>query len=103
MASEGESRRQPTMKDVAALSKVSIKTVSRVINGEPNVSPEVVQRVLDAVRMVGYRPDLTASSLRRADRKTATIGLVFRDSSTPFFSAVHRAVEDVAWERNFLV
>lgn len=103
MAPDGEPRRQPTMKDVAALARVSIKTVSRVINGEAGVSPELVRRVLEAVDMVGYRLDLTASSLRRADRKTATIGLIFRDSSSPFFSAVHRAVEDVARERSVLV
>jgi LacI family transcriptional regulator len=103
MAPDGEARRRPTMKDVAALARVSIKTVSRVINREPNVSPEVKARVLDAIDLVGYRPNLTASSLRRADRRTATIGLVFRDSASPFFSAVHRAVEDAARQRDVLV
>ena len=46
--------------------------------------------------MLGYRRDLTASTLRRADRQSASIGLIIEDVSNPFFSAVHRGVEDVA-------
>src|SRR6478736_6160208 len=42
------------------------------------------------------RRDLTASTLRRADRQSASIGLIIEDVSNPFFSAVHRGVEDVA-------
>src|SRR6266498_4159120 len=62
------------MRDVAALAGVSLKTVSRVVNQAPNVAPDLVTRVLDAVRLLDYRPNLTASSLRRADRKTAASG-----------------------------
>jgi len=93
----------PTMRDVAALAGVSIKTVSRVVNQEPGVAPELVGRVLDAVGLLGYRHNLTASSLRRADHKTATIGLLLEDISNPFSSALHRAIEDVARHRGTLV
>jgi len=91
------------MRDVAALAGVSIKTVSRVVNQEPGVAPELVGRVLDAVDLLGYRHNLTASSLRRADHKTATIGLLLEDISNPFSSALHRAIEDVARHRGTLV
>ena len=58
------------MRDVAALAGVSIKTVSRVVNQEAGVSEDLVERVQDAARQLDYRPDLTASNLRRG-RQTA--------------------------------
>ena len=100
---DGAGVRAPTMRDVAALARVSLKTVSRVVNREPGVSPELASRVLDAVTLLGYRHNLTASSLRRADQKTATIGLLLEDISNPFSSGLHRAIEDVASARGTLV
>ncbi|WP_109637123.1 LacI family DNA-binding transcriptional regulator [Lentzea atacamensis] len=96
-------RREPTMRDVAALAKVSTKTVSRVINDLPGAGPEVVERVRAAARTLGYRPNLTASSLRRSDRRSATIGVLFEDLSNPFDSALLRAVEDRARQGGVLV
>jgi len=96
-------RARPTMRDVAALSGVSIKTVSRVVNAEPGVSPDLSERVLAAARTLNYQPNLTASSLRRTDGKTQTIGLLLEDVANPFSSALHRAVEDVAHERGVVV
>ena len=94
---------RPTMKDVAALSGVSIKTVSRVVNGEPGVSPDVAERVLAASAKLDYRRDLSASSLRRGDGKSQTIGLLLEDVANPFSSALHRAVEDVARQHGVVV
>lgn len=91
------------MRDVAALAAVSLKTVSRVVNREDGVSPELRARVEEAVQLIGYRPNLTASSLRRSDRKTQAIGLLLEDVANPFSSALHRAVEDVAAARSCLV
>jgi LacI family transcriptional regulator len=88
--------RRPTMKDVASLAGVSLATVSRVVNGNNDVRPDLAARVRDAVEVLGYRRDLTASTLRRTDRLSSTIGLVIEDVANPFFSAVHRGVEDVA-------
>ena len=92
-----------TMRDVARMSGVSVKTVSRVVNREPGVSPAMTERVQEAIRRLGYRPDLTASSLRRADHKTLTIGLALEDLANPFSAALHRAVEDVARTRGVVV
>lgn len=91
------------MRDVAALAGVSFKTVSRVVNEEPGVSPELARRVRDAVDMLGYRHNLAARSLRRADRRTAAIGLLLEDVANPFSSALHRAIENVAREHDLLV
>ncbi len=91
-----------TMKDVAALAGVGLATVSRVMNGVA-VDPHLTGRVLDAARQLGYRKDTAATSLRRADRRTNTIGLVLQDVANPFSSALHRAVEDVGVQRGLLV
>ena len=55
------------MRDVGERAGVSFKTVSRVVNGEAAVRPEVRERVLAAIEELGYRPDPAASTLRRAD------------------------------------
>src|SRR5438067_8488414 len=91
------------MRQVAALAKVSIKTVSRVVNREPGVSPRLAKRVLAATERLSYRHNLTASSLRRSDGRSATIGVVLEDVANPFSSALHRSIEDVAVGRGVLV
>jgi LacI family transcriptional regulator, galactose operon repressor len=91
------------MREVAALAKVSIKTVSRVVNREPGVSPALARRVMSASERLDYRHNLTASSLRRSDGRSATIGVVLEDVANPFSSALHRSIEDVAVERGVLV
>jgi LacI family transcriptional regulator len=91
------------MIDVAALAGVGLKTVSRVVNSEPGVSPELEARVRRAIEQLSYRRDANAATLRRLGRKTQTIGLVLEDVGNPFSSALHRAVEDAARERGVLV
>jgi LacI family transcriptional regulator len=73
-----------------------------VVNGDRRVDRALTQRVHEAARMLGYRHNTAASALRRADRVTASIGLVLEDVANPFFSAVHRGIEDVARERGYL-
>src|SRR3954466_1245133 len=90
------------MKEVARVAGVSLATVSRVLSGTGEVRADLAERVQEAVRMLGYRRDLTASTLRRADRSSASIGLIIEDVSNPFFSSVHRGVEDVARPRGVL-
>jgi LacI family transcriptional regulator len=91
------------MRDVAALAGVGLKTVSRVVNGESNVSAEMRARVEAAIDQLDYRRDINASLLRRLGRTTATIGLVLEDVSNPFSSALHRAIEDQARERGVML
>jgi LacI family transcriptional regulator len=89
------------MRDVAGVAGVSLATVSRVVNGT-EVRPDLAARVQDAIRVLGYRRDLTASTLRRADRQSSSLGLIIEDVANPFFSAVHRGIEDIAREHGTL-
>jgi LacI family transcriptional regulator len=90
------------MREVAAVAGVSLSTVSRAINGDPKVAPDLAEKVRAAVTMLGYRRDVTATTLRRADRLSASIGLVFDDVSNPFYAMLQRGIEDVARERGVL-
>ena len=99
---ERRGARRPTMREVAAVAGVSLSTVSRVVNGGEGVRADLAVRVRDAVELLGYRHNLTASALRRADGSSASIGLIVEDVSNPFFGAVHRGVEDVARARGML-
>jgi LacI family transcriptional regulator len=96
-------RARPTMRDVAALAGVALKTVSRVMNGVPTVDPELAARVRAAADKLGYRPNLAASNLRRAGGRTDTVGLLVEDVGNPFSAALHRAVETVARTRGVLL
>ena len=98
-----DGERRPTMRDVAAVAGVSLKTVSRVVNSEPGVSSALSQRVRGAIDQLDFRPNVGASSLRRTGGRTATVGLLLEDVSNPYSSAVQRAVEDVAIPRGVMV
>jgi LacI family transcriptional regulator len=91
------------MRDVAALAGVSVKTVSRVINDEAGVSEHLLTRVRRAAEQLDYRPDFSASNLRRADRRTSTLGLLVEDVANEFSAAVHAGVEDAARGRGIAV
>jgi LacI family transcriptional regulator len=93
---------RPTMVDVASLAGVSLKTVSRVVNREPGVRPETEARVRGAVEALGYRANDIARNLRRG-RPSASIGLVIEDVRNPFYSAIARAVEQVARRHGYVV
>ena len=75
-----------TLKDVAALAGVSIKTVSNVVNGYGFVKPENRRRVEEALKATGYRPNLGARNLRRG--RTGFIALVVPELSVPYFGGL---------------
>ena len=83
-----------TMRDVAHEAGVSIKTVSRVVNDQGEITDETRNRVLAAIEKLGYRPSKVARAL--VTRKTDTIGLMIGDISNPYFSEVARGVMDTA-------
>ena len=88
---------------MAALAGVGIKTVSRVINNEANVSPQMRERVQRAVVALNFKPNQGAGALRRGDRKTLTLGLLLDAVDNPFSAAINRAVEIVASSRDTAV
>jgi LacI family transcriptional regulator len=89
----------PTIHDVALSAKVSISTVSHVINGTRYVDPEKVERVREAIRVLGYQPNSVARSLRHG--KTNMLALIVPDNSNPYFAELARAIEDAGFAEGF--
>ena len=88
------------LKDVAARAGVSIKTVSNVVNGA-RVLPDTRVRVEAAIEELGYRPNLSARSLRSG--RTGVIALAVPDLTVPYFAELARAVIVAAEERGWTV
>ncbi len=91
------------MRDVAALAGVSLKTVSRVVNGETTVAPELAEKVHRAVLRLAYRHNLSASNLRRGNSRTGVIGALLQDVSNSFSGSLLRSLEDAARSRHDVV
>lgn len=89
-------RSRPTMRDVAALAGVSIKTVSRVVNHEKDVADVVRDRVQAAAERLHYRRHRGASDLRRHGGRTRAIGVLVQDVANDFSAQLLRAIEDTA-------
>lgn len=90
-----------TMHDVAALARVSVATVSAVVNQKTNVSEKLRQRVLDAIEALNYHPNQVARSLKV--RQTSTIGMIVQDVANLFFAEILRGAEDEARRNDFSV
>jgi LacI family transcriptional regulator len=86
-------RSRPTMKDVASAARVSLKTVSRVVNGESSVTPDTEQRVREAIETLGFLRNGSARMLRTG--QAGTVGFVVEDIGDPFYSALSRGMEHV--------
>jgi LacI family transcriptional regulator len=89
------------MKDVASKAGVALKTVSRVVNGEPGVTPETAKRVLGAISDLGFRRNESARLLRTG--RTATLGFITDTWTSPDQAAVYRGIEHVAREHGYLL
>lgn len=83
-----------TIYDVAREANVSMATVSRVVNGNPNVKPATRKKVLNTIERLGYRPNAVARGL--ASKKTTTVGVIIPDISNIFFSELARGIDDIA-------
>ncbi len=90
---------RPTLADVARVAGVSLKTASRALNDEYGVAEATAQRVREAARSLGFRPNQLARSLA-AGRRSAAVGLVLPSVSDPFIAAVVGAVESVLAPRD---
>src|SRR5438477_10225837 len=87
------------MKDIAKIARVSLGTVSHVLNNSARVRDPLRKRVLDAVQAAGYQPSELARGLRRD--KTNVIGMVIPDITNPFFPGVVRGAEDIAFSQGY--
>jgi len=90
------------MNDVARLARVSLKTVSRVVNREPGVHPATAQKVRAAIDALEFRRDTGVADVRRGV-STGTIAVVTDDAANPFYSALIRGIEHVARGHDRLV
>ncbi len=79
---------------MAREANVSMATVSRVVNGNPNVKPTTRKKVLATIERLGYRPNAVARGL--ASKKTTTVGAIIPDISSIFFAELARGIEDIA-------
>lgn len=91
-----------TRNDVAEYAGVSTAVVSYVVNEGPRkVAPETRERVLEAIRALGYRPNATARALRMGT--TRTFGLITPDGGNPLFAELAKAIDREAASRGYVV
>ena len=83
-----------TIKDVARGAKVSIATVSYVLNGTRRVNIETARKIRKTIKELDYRPNRIAQSL--VTKSSRIIGVLISNISDPFFSPIVRGIEDVA-------
>jgi LacI family transcriptional regulator len=88
-----------TMREVADHAEVSVATVSRVINNIGYVSPDLKDRVREAMQLLNYQPSALARSLRR--QETRTIGVLLPQVDQPFFAALAFAIETALFENDY--
>src|SRR5690606_8809136 len=94
----------PSLKDIAASLKVSVTTVSFVLNGkarEMGISEEVTRKILDHAAKINYTPNQLAQSLRTG--KTNIIVFMVEDISNHFFAKLARIIEVIAYEKGYKV
>ncbi|MDX3924471.1 MAG: LacI family DNA-binding transcriptional regulator [Shinella sp.] len=89
------------MLDVARAAKVSVATVSAVVNGSAPVSPQLRDRIETAIREIGYKRNAIARSLKMGT--TRTIGLMVADITNPFFTDVVAVIQDVLHRAGYAV
>jgi len=90
-----------TQRDVARAVGVTSATVSYALNGQPGVSDELRQRILEVAAGMGFRPSRLAVGLRVG--RTNTLGLLLPDVANPFYPELASGVIDAAAEEGLQV
>lgn len=83
-----------TIYDVAREAGVSMATVSRVVNGNPNVKASTRKKVSEVIDRLNYRPNAVARGL--ASKKTTTVGVIIPSVTNLFFSSLALGIDDIA-------
>ncbi|GGG42260.1 MAG: substrate-binding domain-containing protein [Lactobacillus apis] len=83
-----------TIYDVAREAKVSMATVSRVVNGNTNVRKDTRERVLKVINRLHYQPNAVAQGL--ASKRTTTVGLIVPDLTNLYFAELSKGIDDIA-------
>lgn len=92
-----------SLNEVAKKAGVSIATVSRVINNSPNVNPETLVKVQQAIKELNYKPNRVAKRLRNRNASSNLLGVLIPDIQNPFYVEVLRGIEDVAYENKYAI
>jgi len=95
----GMMKSRVTMQDVAEHAKVSVATVSRVINNSPSVSDAVREKVLASMKALAFVPNYVARSLKM--NTSTTVGFMVADISNSYYISMARALEDVVAKYNY--
>ena len=90
-----------TIYDVAGAAKVSLATVSRVMNNPEKVNPETRDKVLKVIKELGYHPNAIARGL--ASRKTTTVGVIMADVSRAATAALLGGIADIAKSYDYAI
>ncbi|MCU6726153.1 Glucose-resistance amylase regulator [uncultured Clostridium sp.] len=88
-----------TIKDVAKLAGTSIATVSFVINEKKGVKPETREKVLNAIQLLNYQPNISARNLVK--QKTNTIAFIVTDIKNPFYSSLAYEMQQAATQNGY--
>ncbi|WP_196073323.1 LacI family DNA-binding transcriptional regulator [Nakamurella alba] len=94
--------KRATMADVAALAGVGLKTVSRYVNGETNIAPDISARIGEAISALNFRRNFAAASIRPG-RHSELIALIIEDIANPFYSALTGAIENALRDEGFVL
>ena len=92
---------KPTRSDVAKLAGVSTATVSYVLNKTHKVKQETENKVLDAVKKLGYKPNMVARSM--STKKTMQLGIITESIANPFFGEIIHGFEEGANQEGYFV
>ena len=92
---------RPNMRDVAQLAGVSQRTVSNVVNNFPHISPTTRRAVEDAIRQLGYRPNIAAQRLRQG--QTHTLALAIPNLAWPYFGEIAHLIQDEARRNGYSI
>lgn len=89
----------PTMNEVARRAGVALSSVSRVMNGHPDVSEQMRRRVSEAMSELGYEPNLLAAGLRRG--RSRTIGFIVSDIANPLAATILNSAQAALGRREY--
>ena len=87
-------KQEVTIYDVAREAKVSMATVSRVVNGNSNVRKETRERVEEVIKRLHYQPNAVAQGL--ASKRTTTVGLIVPELTNLYFAELSKGIDDIA-------
>lgn len=90
-----------TIKDIARHLSISVSTVSRALGDDKNIRKETKEKVIEAAKRLGYRPNPVAINLKYGH--TNTVGVIVPEMVTPFASRVINGIQEVLHTKNIKV